>query len=778
MALPPDDSAQTDMPPGHPAGPGGGRPPHGSPDGGGGRQLAALLQTQSEILRKLAEMEASSQQGAPPGPPRGRPRPPPPPPRLHLRPSPPDGGPPGPPQAGPPPGPQAPPPHHGHSFVSSLAHTLGDVANAAAATVPVVQQIASSFHGTGAVTPVAVNPVWATLAQVLNEVVTSFRVTGVPSEKESFLRVVEHLATVVSGLAASPNDPALLAEYQEMSVFLAAHPDSQALSSFIATHPAIAPVVAAAAPLAAATGWGGRHPYDMHYPPLYVEAPPVWWPVVATGQQLDIIGPSIHKYRASGALDIVGPSIHRYRASGGLDIVGPSIHRYRASGIDIGNIARTLTDVAKAAAQTASAVPQLTAAISSAGLPPNGASTGWVVPMLGGFALGSLYRGWLDRYVADAARSCQVTTGAVVPVVVNPVWATLAKVLTEVSTGFRVTGVPPEKETFLRVVEHLAKVANALALTPNDPTLLSEYQELSAFLASHPDSTALAEFIGTHPAIVPAIAPVIAPVIAVAPPAHATGWATGALPPTTMMQVDSLSAVRASAAALLSNLQSSQPTSPMSTQLLRNLSAIASQGSTLASIAAAIAAIRNLGPGMASMADDLQNLVPPAHATGWTVGALPYGGMMQSDSLSAVRGSAAVMLANVQASQSTSPMSAALLRSLSAIADPGSTLGSIAAAIAAIRNLGPGMASVAADLQNLMPRDHATGGLLEDVTALLRHPAPHAPDMTHAQESNPGWGLGPGYSAPSGDWMTRYDNEQLHQQTHTGPGAAVAVQYR
>ncbi len=698
----------------------------------------------------------------------------------HHHPPPPDGGPPGPPQAGPPgpPSPQdAPPQHHGHNFVSSLAHTLGDVANAAATTAQVVPQIAASFHVTGAVTPVVipVNPVWATLAQVLNEVTTSFRVTGVPPEKESFLRVVEHLAKVVSGLAASPSDPALLAEYQELSVFLAAHPDSQALSSFIATHPAIAPVVVATAPPAASTGWGGRHPYDMHYPPLYVEAPPVWWPVVATGQQLDIIGPSIHKYRASGALDIVGPSIHRYRASGGLDIVGPSIHRYRASGIDIGNIARTLTDVAKAAAQTASAVPQLTAAISSAGLPPNGASTGWVVPMLGGFALGSLYRGWLDRYVADAARSCQVTAGADVPVVVNPVWATLAKVLTEVSTGFRVTGVPPEKETFLRVVEHLAQVANALALSPNDPTLLAEYQELSAFLASHPDSTALAEFIGTHPAIVPAIAPVIA----VAPPAHATGWATGALPPTTMMQVDSLSAVRASAAALLSNLQSSQPTSPMSTQLLRNLSAIASQGSTLASIAAAIAAIRNLGPGMASMADDLQNLVPPAHATGWTVGALPYGGMMQSDSLSAVRGSAAVMLANVQASQSTSPMSAALLRNLSAITDPGSTLGSIAAAIAAIRNLGPGMASVAADLQSLMPRDHATGGFLEDVAVLLRHPHPHAPDIVHGQESNPGWGLGPGDSAPSGDWMTRYDNELLRRQgPAAGPGAAVAVQYR
>ena len=517
-------SSAQDTPPRHPAG-GGGPPPHG---GGGGTQLAALLQTQAEILRQLADLEQGPPHGPPPGrqgPPQGRPRPPPPrmppgggggggpdgPPEQHRHHRhhhwPPHDG--GPPQGGPPPG--APPPDgRGRNVASNIARTLSDVASAAAVTAQAVPQIAASFHGTGA-DAAGVNPVWASLAKVLNEVSSGFRMTGaVAPEQESFLRVVEHLGKVVSALALNPNDPSLLAEYQEMSVFLAAHPDSKALSAFLATHPAIVPVVAsvlaASAPPVGApspgavTGWGGLPLYHWHYPPTFAEAPDgSWWPTYEAGQQLELVGPSIHRYRASGGLELVGPSIHRYRASG--------IH------IDVDSIAHTLSDIAKAATQTASVVPQITAAFGAGYAPAGDVATGWVAPLMGGFLLGSVYRGWLDSYVSRAtqqARTACAVAGDAGPVMVNPMWATLAKVLDEVSAGFRLTGVPPEKESFLRVVEHLGQVVHGLALNPNNPALLAEYQEMSAFLAAHPDSKALAEFIGTHPAIVPAIAPVIA----------------------------------------------------------------------------------------------------------------------------------------------------------------------------------------------------------------------------------------------------------------------------
>jgi hypothetical protein len=47
--------------------------------------------------------------------------------------------------------------------------------------------------------------------------------------------------------------------------------------------------------------------------------------------QMEIVGPSIHRYRASGGqLEIVGPSIHRYRASGSgnVELLNPSPHQY------------------------------------------------------------------------------------------------------------------------------------------------------------------------------------------------------------------------------------------------------------------------------------------------------------------------------------------------------------------------------------------------------------------------------------------------------------------
>jgi hypothetical protein len=402
---------------------------------------------------------------------------------------------------GPPPGP--PPP------ASDLANTLNNVANAAAVTANVVPQIASIF-GAGAETVAAsVNPVWVSLAKVLGEVSSGFRMTGtVAPGQESFLRVVEHLAQVVGALAINPSDPSLLAEYQEMSTFLAAHPDSQALSAFIATHPAIVPAVApvlaasAAPPDAAliscapppgeAAGWGGLPLYHWHYPPTFAQAPDgSLWPTYESGRQLELVGPSIHRYRASG-------------------------------GMGVDSIAQTLGDVAHAASQSA---------FGTGYAPVGDASTGWAGPLMGGFVLGSVlgsvYRGWFDAYVSRAAQkaraSCAVAgADAAVPVMVNPTWATLAKVLGEVSAGFRLTGVPPESASFLRVVEHLGDVVNGLALSPNDPSLLAEYQELSTFLATHPDSAALAEFIKTHPAIVP----VVAPILAAAPTA-----ATGALPP-------------------------------------------------------------------------------------------------------------------------------------------------------------------------------------------------------------------------------------------------------
>ena len=446
----------------------------------------------------------------PDGPPHWRPRPPPPPPPQMPPPygpppsygPPPYGGrapgyPPGPapgfpsyahhpPPYGPPPYDPHPGPHrrHGRNFVSSLVHTLGDVANVATATARAVPAIASAADGYAAGTDVAIaaNPVWTALAHVLNEVPAGFRVTRTPlsADQEAFLRVVEHLAQVVNGLALAPMDPDLLAEYKELTEFLAKHPDSESLSAFITTHPALAHVV----PPAASEHGTGQAPW--------------FWPMLlgATGEL------ALHSYlRGRPAAEHHAP----HGTGQQLEIVGPSIHRYRASGfhINIGSIVHTLSDVATVAAQTATViVPKIAEAIA-------GDSTGWVGPFLGGVFLSNFVRDWLSDYHGRAVHEVRTATGSDsdADIAVNPVWATLAKVLGEVSAGFRATAADlrPDQVSFLHVVEHLGQVSSNLALAPSDPALLTEYTELSEFLAGHPDSQALSTYIATHPAMTPMV---------------------------------------------------------------------------------------------------------------------------------------------------------------------------------------------------------------------------------------------------------------------------------
>jgi hypothetical protein len=568
--------------------------------------------------------------------------------------------------------------------VNGLARTLGDVANAAAQTAHVVPQLAQAFgaggHGTGA--EVAVNPVWATLAQVLNEVSAGFRVTGLPlrPDQETFLRVVEHLAQVANGLALHPADPGLLAEYRELSEFLETHPDSKALSDFIATHPAIAPIVAHAAPATASTGW--------------------FWPALS-GFALGHLHYEMAR-RAQQAPHAAGQQ---------LDIVGPSIHRYRASGIhiDLNNIAQTLTDVAQAAAKATQAVTQVTTAISSVGY----------------------------------------ATGA--EVVVNPVWTALAKVLGEVSTGFRMTGLPlrPDQETFLRVVEHLGQVVNGLALNPSDPALLAEYKELGDFLAAHPDSKALSAFVATHPTIVavtvpspaspasraPAtvLVPAVVPVVTPASPTHPT-LVPAVIPVATA------------------------PASP----------ALPPHGAATGWFLPALGGYVLGRTGMLTLE---ARLGPPTAHTGWAAGAQPVTG----DPLGPIRATAAGILASLRTQPTASPL---VLQGLEMIATPNSTMSAIVSAIESIRQVAT---ALALQLQGLLPRDPVTGGLLQDAFAVLaaaHHKPASAKDMVHTQESNPGWGLGPGQSAPTGNWAAEYWNAMMKEPVATGPGSAVTTQYR
>lgn len=140
----------------------------------------------------------------------------------------------------------------------NLGKTLSSIGKVAVTVAPVVAMaLGDSLTGQDASTATiqGVNPLWVRLAQVLNEVSAGFRMTGVPlrPDQQTFLRVVEHLAGVVNGLAQAPSDPALLAEYQELTDFLNAHPDSANLAAFIATHPKIVPMVVPAQ--AASTGY-------------------------------------------------------------------------------------------------------------------------------------------------------------------------------------------------------------------------------------------------------------------------------------------------------------------------------------------------------------------------------------------------------------------------------------------------------------------------------------------------------------------------------------------
>lgn len=74
-----------------------------------------------------------------------------------------------------------------------------------------------------------------------------------------------------------------------------------------------------------------------------------------------------------------------------------------------------------------------------------------------------------------------------------------------------------------------------------------------------------------------------------------------------------------------------------------------------------------------------------------------------------------------------------------------------------------------------------TAGLLDLIKSIVPHQQTlaQAAAMVHAQASNPGWGLQPGYHAPTGSWGADYQNALLRLQGgSTGPGAAIATQYR
>ena len=159
----------------------------------------------------------------------------------------------------PPPPPARPAPkkkHHG--VLGSVLHVVESVAEVAApiaataftgpaggAAVMAAEGALKAAHATGGAVAVAANPVWLQLASVLGEVTDGFRISGTPlrSDQQTFLRVVDHLSQLVNGLALAPDDPELHAEFHEITDFLDAHPDSDQLAGFVASHPAIAPLV-------------------------------------------------------------------------------------------------------------------------------------------------------------------------------------------------------------------------------------------------------------------------------------------------------------------------------------------------------------------------------------------------------------------------------------------------------------------------------------------------------------------------------------------------------
>ena len=339
---------------------------------------------------------------------------------------------------------------------------------------------------------------------------------------------------------------------------------------------------------------------------------------------------------------------------------------------------------------------------------------------------------------------------------VNHVWATLGRVLSEASMQVRAQ-VPYAMQSELftaSILDRLAVLAATLA-TSDDHNAHAEFDELTRFLAVHPHSPRLSAFVAQHPDLVPLLSSgnhgtgcsvcdaqiasgalptpyntlvndeqsMLAPVFGVMQQ-HGLGplvdkW-QALLPHTTGMlgrwdivgQQDPLSAVRQQAATMLANIQAA-PVTQMSDLLATQLAAISSPSSTPASIQKALAVIRSQGPGISGLATQLQAALPHAAAAGyWVMGLADathaYRDPGQTDPLSPVREQAAAMLANIQTAQVT-PMSDYLATQLAAIASPSSTISSIQNAIAHLRLQGPGISSLATQLQAALPHAAAAG---------------------------------------------------------------------
>ena len=233
---------------------------------------------------------------------------------------------------------------HGRNVFADIASTLANIAQVAAAASqqPGMTVQARGGYGAGAeaaaVVDVPANPVWLTLTQVLNEVPVGFQVTGTPltDDQRSFLKVVEHLSKIANALSPAPNDPALLAEFQEVGEFLGTHPDSQALNAFISTHPSLVTVAAPAG--SASTGWlwpfisgifigaasenASRRPAILapDYGVGYAGADDDWRALYdASTRTAEQVSTLTIGQPAPVRTEIVGPSIHRDRASGTSD---------------------------------------------------------------------------------------------------------------------------------------------------------------------------------------------------------------------------------------------------------------------------------------------------------------------------------------------------------------------------------------------------------------------------------------------------------------------------
>lgn len=180
---------------------------------------------------------------------------------MHPRPRPAPPSPPPPAPAPPPPPPQ----HHG----SDIDKTLGTIEHVAKVAAPIAAMALAGDAPTAASTQPApdgglpatlftVHSVWKSLSEVLREVSLSMRATTpkpIPRDKLQFLAVVDRLAAVTTALAVSPDDPTLQREFRDLSAFLATHPGSSDLASYIETHPQLAETIANATAPAAATGF-------------------------------------------------------------------------------------------------------------------------------------------------------------------------------------------------------------------------------------------------------------------------------------------------------------------------------------------------------------------------------------------------------------------------------------------------------------------------------------------------------------------------------------------